>query len=77
MPSLMWLAVLTTRVRTVPSAAAKGTVADQGWFCPPAAIPATSPSGAVDAVPRTCTRRLSSTPVIRPPAVTGELTRAP
>src|SRR5438552_3498472 len=34
MPSLMWLAVLTTRVRTVPSAAAKGTVADQGWWPP-------------------------------------------
>src|SRR5437762_11548228 len=75
-PGPTWPAVDTTSVRTVPPAEPKETVADHGRFAPPAGIPPTSPNTG-EPLARTCTRRLSSTPVIRPPAVTGELIRVP
>src|SRR5207249_157392 len=68
--------VETATVSTVPAGAVKPTVARQGVFSPPAGIPPACPS-----TPRFSARtwicRLSSTPVIRPPTLSGELTVDP
>ena len=71
-----WPPVETAMVSTVPAGAVKLTGTDQGVPLPPAGIGAERPIRP-PVSDRTCTSRLSSTPVIRPPTVAGDDTRDP
>src|SRR5262250_1185986 len=53
------------------------TVVDHGVFSPPAGRPPVWPMGCSADGWRTCTRMLSSTPVIVPPTVTGDPAAVP
>jgi hypothetical protein len=69
--------VKATTVRTGSVAPVKATFVDHAVPVPPAGLWPLCPSGIAAEGWRTCTLMSSSTPVMMPPTVTGEATRAP